>query len=337
MKRRDILKLATIAGLGSSFGRSATADAEGQVGIERLPVPSGGTISVAFVLGRGAEVVDFAGPWGVFEYVRVTGREGSPFTNFTVAQSTRPLKVSGGMKLLPDHSFANAPPPRIIVVPAMEDESAAMLSWLKRTAPTTDLTMSVCNGAFLLAKAGLLAGKTATAHHNAYGALQSEFPNVTVRRGARFVDAGKISTAGGLTSGIDLALHVVERFFGRGTAEQTATFLEYQGQGWKDPDANSAFARRPMSTPERPICPVCEMAVDPNAKLTGSHRGRTVLFCSSGCKRAFDKSPDRFFGRSWSAPSTRSSFRACQRLAQGRLRQSAAFARRSAHVRIRLP
>jgi hypothetical protein len=87
-------------------------------------------------------------------------------------------------------------------------------------------------GAFKLAKAGLLAGKAATTHHEFLDKLRSEFPDILVKRGVRFVEGEKISTAGGLTSGTDLALRVVERYFGREIAQTTATYMEYQGKGW---------------------------------------------------------------------------------------------------------
>ncbi|HTY40336.1 MAG TPA: DJ-1/PfpI family protein, partial [Thermoanaerobaculia bacterium] len=233
--------------------------------------------------------------WGVFEYVTVPDREDTPFTLYTVAESTAPLRVSGGLQIIPDYSFANAPPPKVIVVPALgADPSPAMLAWLQKQSTSTELTMSVCNGAFVLAKAGLLAGKSATAHHGGYGLLAANFPDVTVRRGARFVDAGNVATAGGLTSGIDLALHVVERKFGRDVAEKTALSLEYQGQGWKNPDSNAVYAQRPVSTPEHPICPVCEMEVDKTTALTGDYRGQKIFFCSAGCRKLFEASPERF-------------------------------------------
>ena len=92
--------------------------------------------------------------------------------------------------------------------------------------------MSVCTGAFQLAKAGLLAGKSATTHHDFIDRLAKQFPDVDVKRGLRFVEGEKISTAGGLTSGIDLALRVVERYFGREIAQKTAAYMEYQSQGW---------------------------------------------------------------------------------------------------------
>ncbi len=168
------------------------------------------------------------------------------------------------------------------------------MAWLDRTSKGTDLTISVCNGSFVLARAGLLSGKSATAHHGAYGMLAATFPDITVKRGVRFVDAGNVSTAGGLTSGIDLALHVVERYFGRSVAETTATQLEYQGNGWKDPGSNSAIAKKPVSTEARPLCPVCESEVDRKTALVGALGGLTHYFCSPGCRDRFLADPDRY-------------------------------------------
>jgi len=133
----------------------------------------------------------------------------------------------------------------LIVVPAFDDHTKvtpAMLQWIRKSSEATDLTMSVCGGAFVLGQAGLLDGKSATTHHKAYQHFAAEFPKTQLKRGFRFVDDGKISTAGGLTSGFDLALHVVDRYFGRDVAEKTAYFLEYQGKGWLDPGSNSIYA-----------------------------------------------------------------------------------------------
>jgi len=254
-------------------------------------------IPVAFVVTHDAEVVDFAGPWGVFEYAAVPGYADPVFQLYVVSDGLAPVKASGGMQIVPDYTFETAPRPKVIVVPAQDAPSEAELAWLRTAAPSTDLTMSVCNGSFVLGKAGLLDGKAATAHHNAYASFAAEFPAVTVRRGARFVDAERISTSGGLTSGIDLALHVVERYFGRDVADKTATALEYQGQGWKDPASNVAFATKPASTPEHPICPVCEMEVDPTKAVHETYRGHDYAFCSAEDKAAFDKAPERYADR----------------------------------------
>lgn len=251
-------------------------------------------IPVAFVVTPGAEVVDFAGPWGVFEYVLLPGYQDPAFQLYTVGESRAPVKVSGGMTIVPDYTFDDAPQPKVIVVPAQDEPGDAELAWLRAKAPLTDLTMSVCEGAFVLGKAGLLDHKPATSHHGAYSSLAAAFPSVTVKRGARFVDADGISTAGGLTSGIDLALHVVERYFGRGAAENAATQLEYQGQGWKDPASNVAFAAKPVSTAEHPLCPVCEMPVDPKSAAHETFEGQDYYFCSADDKATFDRTPARF-------------------------------------------
>ena len=92
--------------------------------------------------------------------------------------------------------------------------------------------MSVCTGAFQLGKAGLLSGKSATTHHDFLDQFAKAFPDVTVKRGVRFVEGEKVSTAGGLSSGIDLALRVVDRYFGREVARATATYMEYESKGW---------------------------------------------------------------------------------------------------------
>lgn len=261
-----------------------------------LAVPADGKIPVAFVLAADAEVVDFSGPWGVFEYVLPPDSGGSPFDLFTVAESTRPLKVSGGMTLVPDHAFSDAPKPRVIVVPAMDVDKvpAVMLDWLRAVQLDADVTMSVCNGSFVLAKAGLLDARKATAHHGGYGMLRALFPKVDVVRGARYVEDGRIATAGGLTSGIDLALRVVERYFGRAIAERTAVNLEYQGTGWKYPASNARFARKPVATGERPVCPVCEAELTKGQALQAVYDRRTYYFCGEWCRSQFLAAPRRF-------------------------------------------
>jgi transcriptional regulator GlxA family with amidase domain len=154
-----------------------------------------------------------------------------PFSLYTVSDKTEPIQASGGMKIIPDYTFETAPAPKVIVIPA-QIGSVALHEWLRKVVDSTDVTMSVCTGAFQLGRAGLLAGKEATTHHQFFDQFATAFPDVKLKRGLRFVEGPKISTAGGLTSGIDLALRVVERYFGRETAEQTAVYMEYQSKGW---------------------------------------------------------------------------------------------------------
>ncbi|BCJ59592.1 DJ-1/PfpI family protein [Micromonospora endophytica] len=264
-----------------------------------LDTPTTGTITVAFLISPQAELVDFAGPWGVFEYVQLDGGH-NPFTLYTVAATTEPVRISGGMVLVPGHDVESAPTPDIVVVPAMDMAKIApeALDWLRRVHRHTAVTMSICNGSYVLGQAGLLDGKTATAHHAGYNALRALFPAVAVIRGVRFVEDGKIATAGGLTSGTDLALRIVERYFGRDVARRTATYLEYQGTGWMHPDSNGQFADHAASSLGHPVCPVCEMPVSPDTALTLDHGGNTWYFCSTWCQEQFQAAPERLSGKS---------------------------------------
>jgi transcriptional regulator GlxA family with amidase domain len=195
----------------------------------KLKPPAQGRIPVAIAISEGVTVIDFAGPWEVFQDTMIG--DAMPFQLFTVSEKTETIEASAGLKLVPDYTFANAPECKVVVIPAQKG-SDALHEWLRKVSPATDVTMSVCTGAFQLAKAGLLDGKSAATHHAFLDQLETKFPKVKVQRGVRFVEGEKISTAGGLSSGIDLALRVVERYFGRKAAERTAAYMEYQGTGW---------------------------------------------------------------------------------------------------------
>ena len=261
--------------------------------------PPAGNINVAFVISDGTVMIDLAGPWEVFQDVWIPSRgksmnEQMPFRLYTVAEKKTPITASGGMKIQPDYTFANAPVPNIIVIPAQNNSSDAMLQWIKTASKHTDLTMSVCTGAFILAKAGLLSGKPATTHHAEYGTLAMQFPDMDVKRGVRFIDDGKLATSGGLSSGIDLALHVVERYFGRKVATETAFNMEYQGQGWLDPASNAIYAKRVASAEQHPRCPVCTMEVDPATAPKSVYKAKTYYFCSGAHKSVFDAAPEKW-------------------------------------------
>ena len=258
-----------------------------------LKPPAKDPIPVAFVISNGAVVIDFCGPWEVFRDVSIPGKD-APFRLYTVSDKTDPIQAGGGMKIVPDYTFANAPAPKVIVIPAQSEPSKAMLDWIRQSSKTTDVTMSVCTGAFVLAKTGLLNGKSATTFHAAFNMFAMNFPDIQLKRGARFVDNGNLATAGGLSSGIDLALHVVERYYGREAAEKTAYNMEYQGQGWKDANSNNVYAVMPVSTAEHPLCPVCGMDVDPKISPKSVYKGANYYFCSDDDKKTFDAAPEKF-------------------------------------------
>ena len=217
-----------------------------------------------------------------------------PFRLYTVAETKKPIRTSGGMQIVPDYTIQSAPEPKVIVIPAQSAPSLAVLEWLRKSSKTTDVTMSVCTGAFVLAKTGLLNGKSATTYHGAFGSFAMEFPDIQLKRGARFVENGNLATAGGLSSGIDLALRVVERYYGREVARKTAYNMEYQGEGWMNPDSNQIYATAPVSTPEHPLCAVCGMDIDPKIAPKSVFKGATYYFCSEDDKKTFDAAPDKF-------------------------------------------
>src|SRR5205809_5335987 len=240
-----------------------------------LKPPDNGQIPVAFLISDGAVVIDFCGPWEVFQDAMIPSSKEMPFRLYTVAETKKPIRTSGGMQIVPDYTIQSAPEPKVIVIPAQSAPSLAVLEWLRKSSKTTDVTMSVCTGAFVLAKTGLLNGKSATTYHGAFGRFAMNFPDVQLKRGARFVEDGNLGTAGGLSSGIDLALRVVERYYGREVAQQTAYDMEYQGQGWMNPEANQLYAAERVSTAERPVCPVCGMDVDPATAPKSVFKGAT--------------------------------------------------------------
>jgi transcriptional regulator GlxA family with amidase domain len=248
MRRRDFLKnsaatgaaFMTINALETSGQTAKTGDRKAPAlaaanGVKLTP-PSNEPIPVAVALSEGATMIDFAGPWEVFQDVNIKdpkaqGGYRDGFRLYTVSEKTEPIKASAGMRIIPDYTFETAPVPKVVVVGAQMG-SRALREWLKKIVDLTDVTMSVCTGAFQLAGAGLLSGKSATTHHDFFDAFEKRYPDVRLQRGLRFVEGPKISTAGGLTSGIDLALRVVERYFGRDVAQQTAVYMEYQSKSW---------------------------------------------------------------------------------------------------------
>lgn len=251
-------------------------------------------VPVAFLLSDGAVMIDFAGPWEVFQDGDAPGRSQAAFITYTVAESTAPVSVSGGARLVPQYDFATAPPPKVVVVPAQSAPTPATKQWLTGVAQSADVVMSVCTGAFVLAKCGLLDGLSATTHHASLTRLAMEYPNVNVKRGARFVDDGRIATSAGLSAGIDLALHIVARYYGEDAARQTAYDMEYQSQSWMNENSNAAYRNPPAPRPGFALCEVCWMEVSPKSALSSLYRGKHYYFCTPQHKQLFDSAPQRF-------------------------------------------
>jgi transcriptional regulator GlxA family with amidase domain len=189
--------------------------------------------NVAIFAFDGMELLDFAGPGEVFQAV------GPRFKVYTVAESTEPIVSQGFVKIVPEYSIHNCPKPDLLVIPGGATTATLknpdVIAWVKRVSDEAEITMSVCTGAFILAKAGLLDGQEATTHWFHLTRLGKTVPNIQVRRNVRFVDTGKIVTTAGVSAGIDGSLHVVERLIGREAAVRTARGMEYNWDATREP------------------------------------------------------------------------------------------------------
>src|SRR5690606_2867699 len=186
------------------------------------------------------EVLDVAGPFEVFATAsRVHTRGKVPaeelFTLHVIGERVRPVRARAGLTLTCTQSFESHPPLDVLVVPGgevtRELEQSDVIRWIAATARTTRVTASVCTGAFLLAKAGLLDGLRATTHWEDVRAFQEMFPGVQLMEGPRWVDEGPLVTSAGISAGIDMSLHLVARLGGEDLAASTARQMDY---AWQD-------------------------------------------------------------------------------------------------------
>ncbi|HJR58161.1 MAG TPA: DJ-1/PfpI family protein [Vicinamibacterales bacterium] len=226
MKRREFVT--SMAGLGMMTVADVRAW-QASTAAPRLVPPAGRLIQVACAISDATTRIDFVGPEAVFQtwYPAPGPRGHAPrFRIFTVAATTEPVS-----KMVPDYTYETAPSPDIVVVPAQVG-SPALHEWLRAVSQSAAVTMSVCTGARHLALAGLLDGLPATTHHKSIDPFAKEFPKVHWVKGIRFVEGQKLATSGGLTAGIDLALRIVERYFGREDAQFVADHLEYDSKRW---------------------------------------------------------------------------------------------------------
>ena len=178
------------------------------------------------------EVLDFAGPYEVFTCAaRVGGGPAPLFHVRTIGASLAPLRARAGLAVHPEDDFAGAGKIDVLIIPggvvSAELAKPEVIAWIAATAPACELVASVCTGAFLLAEAGLLDGQEATTHWEDIDGLRHGWPQVKVRADRRWVDNGRIVTSGGISAGIDMSLHLVERLAGHELARRTALQMEY--------------------------------------------------------------------------------------------------------------
>ncbi|HFJ9420325.1 MULTISPECIES: DJ-1/PfpI family protein [Bacillus cereus group] len=187
--------------------------------------------SVGIFLFNEVEVLDFAGPFEVFSITKV--HEEKSFTVYTVSQNGEMITARNGLKVKPDYSIEDLPPVDILIIPggkgARENEvkNDIVINWVRQQMKEVKLMTSVCTGALLLAKAGLLEGLKATTHWASIQTFKKDFPNVEVMENVKFVDEGHIITSAGISAGINMSFHIVKNLLGVEIAEETAKNMEY--------------------------------------------------------------------------------------------------------------
>jgi transcriptional regulator GlxA family with amidase domain len=194
------------------------------------------TRSVGIYLFDEVEVLDFAGPFEVFSTAARVKERKQPdappvFELLTIADSIRLVRARAGLLVQPMFAIGQHAPLDVLIIPggivSAELERPEIIAWIRAAASTAALTASVCTGAFLLARAGLLSGKQATTHWEDLSDLQAMFPDVHVKSDTRWVDEGAIVTSAGISAGIDMSLHLVARLEGEELAHQTARQMQF--------------------------------------------------------------------------------------------------------------
>ena len=188
--------------------------------------------NVAILVFDDVEVLDFAGPFEVFS-VADELRSREAFNVYTVARRPGAIRSRNGLKVLPEFTLGDCPPPHILVVPGGQGTRVLLgdrviLKWIQEQSRAAEVTMSVCTGSLLLGKAGLLDGLRVTTHHLVLDLLREVAPAAIVEPGARFHDNGRILTSAGVSAGIDCSLHLVGRILGEAASAATASNMEYE-------------------------------------------------------------------------------------------------------------
>ena len=198
---------------------------------------------IAIILFDDVEVLDFAGPFEVFS---IAGKRstGVAYEVFTVAENAR-VVARNQLTITPTYTFANCPTPDIFLIPGgggyhtdgtafgsrREMNNPVMLQWIIRHFEKAELVLSVCTGALILAKAGLLENLEATTHFMAVEALKAIATTTKVSPEKRWVDNGKIVLSAGVSAGIDMSFHVLDKLQGKEVAQEAAQYMQYDS--WK--------------------------------------------------------------------------------------------------------
>lgn len=189
--------------------------------------------TVGILLFNEVEVLDFAGPFEVFSITTLIDTADKAFVVKTISETGDLIAARNGLKIQPDYSFNNCPLIDILIIPGgygaeeIEIHNPKVINWIYEQSSKVELLTSVCTGALLLAKAGLLNKRKATTHWMDLDRLEREFPLVSVQRDVKFVDEGDLITSGGISAGINMSFHLISRLHGRDVAIHTAKRMEY--------------------------------------------------------------------------------------------------------------
>jgi transcriptional regulator GlxA family with amidase domain len=191
---------------------------------------------VGIVIFPDVEVLDFCGPFEVFSVTRLNEErrreEPSPFEVVLIAETLDNVEATGGLRVQPDCTLDTAPALDVLVVPGgwgtrTEINNEKLLRFISERGRAVETLTSVCTGAMLLGKAGLLDGRRATTHWRSLDWMRESFPAVTVEDHLHVVEDGNVVTSAGISAGIDMALRVVARYFGEAVGRATARHMEY--------------------------------------------------------------------------------------------------------------
>lgn len=187
--------------------------------------------NVGILIFENAEVLDFAGPFEVFS-VTSELNDHSLFDVSLVAEQLSPVSAVNGMSVNPHYGFNTCPSLDILIIAGgfgtrKQITNQKVLDWIAKQHQQTEYTLSICSGATLLGTLGLLEDQPYCTHHEVYSMMQELVPTGKPQRDKRFVQTGKIFTSGGISAGIDLSFHLVQKLLGSDIAVQTAKYMEY--------------------------------------------------------------------------------------------------------------
>ena len=308
MKNLIFASLSLLACATAMFAQTAKPAANAPAA--NAPVATAKTVkarNVALLVYDGIDPLDVSGPTDVFATASFV--TGGGYNVYTVGLTHAPIQLeSRAFGVVPKFSLADAPKPDIIIVPGASTDRSIEIgknpgvqNWLRANAQPAQTVMSVCTGAFVVGGAGLFDGKNATTHWMTLAQFANEFPRVKTFEGVRYIGDGNIYSTGGVSSGIDGALHLVERFDGKAAADSVAKVLQYRRDTAPFPTAIKARVQ-PAPANAKPLAlnntdPVCNMKIAVNTPYTFSYKGETYGFCSPDCRDEFKADPTKYLAK----------------------------------------